>query len=505
MNDKSAYVKYAVKLSYKESDIDASSVNRIPISRGFSPWFPFMALSPTEAEVCPQVDARCHILTLPNELLYNILSLVLPSASLNLPVLTVRSVCKTFRLIADQLPFWYEEDFHFHNIDRHLCLRRTPSFVETLLKDPHLVECLSRKTSWSVHSIDLFDVLLDNLPRMATNTTKLDFYFVKYAPERRPLDALRYFKSLEYLRVHTSVSSSIGEFPSSLRTLHIRNDSHSCLPYAGLDNVRHLHEFSYVQWFTVQDNLPMCLPIESSASLSKLTLDLAHDVDYSILDTFVNLRTLVMKRGPAQFFTFLQRSRLQLDNFSLTLPGSPPIDVARIADALEESSALRKLSQLNITFLVDVYDHLPYDNCEPIISAITKLRYLEELDMYLPLCSQWCRHFENCTHVRKIRWQVPRGCFPPKDVQTTFLAYVQHLDPTPSVTIVDSLGRPPNEWDSHADDDDNSDDDADGDNWYDDPDYYFLEYDEYGEESNWEEDYAPFDSNNYLGEYWEFE
>ena len=102
----------------------------------------------------------------------------------------------------------------------------------------------------------------------------------------------------------------ISELPSSLRTSHIRNDSPSWLPLAGLNNFRHLHGFLYKQRCSAREHLRMCLPIESLA-LSKLILNvMAADVDYSVLNTYINLVTLGYEKRSAEFFTFLERARL---------------------------------------------------------------------------------------------------------------------------------------------------------------------------------------------------
>src|SRR5271154_2683444 len=70
----------------------------------------------------PQED-HCYILKLPNEVLSNILSnVILPPHSLFLlrvhenkisdsPFHSVRSVCRHFRAIVAELPFWYDPSF----------------------------------------------------------------------------------------------------------------------------------------------------------------------------------------------------------------------------------------------------------------------------------------------------------------------------------------------------------------------------------------------------------
>src|SRR5271155_1763681 len=113
--------------------------------------------SSPEAHVPP---APPPINSLPVEVLSTILSLVLlsfkdhrfPKRLPDSPFHVLRSTCRRFREISDQLPFWYTVDFDFNQEDRVVFAGRYPdeSTVEVLLSDRHLQLCLSSKTSWRV-------------------------------------------------------------------------------------------------------------------------------------------------------------------------------------------------------------------------------------------------------------------------------------------------------------------------------------------------------------------
>jgi len=55
-------------------------------------------------------------------------------------LLAVRSTCKTFRLVTNELPFWQGDKFGFEWVQPFEPRIANASFVVTLLKDSHPVQ-----------------------------------------------------------------------------------------------------------------------------------------------------------------------------------------------------------------------------------------------------------------------------------------------------------------------------------------------------------------------------
>jgi hypothetical protein len=108
-------------------------------------------------------------------------------------------------------------------------------------------------------------------------------------------------------------------------------------------------------------------------------------------------------------------------------------DVVTISTALRVGPAVQKLKHLSYSIPAKIYtqygDLLKW--WEPLILAITRLPYLEDLKLGLPIYEEWCRHFENCSCIQTILWTVPE-CLRDGDVQALKKA-LHHLDPEPSV------------------------------------------------------------------------
>src|SRR5271155_3889705 len=98
----------------------------------------------------------CFILNLPNELLSDTLSRVLSNTRIlfvhrtkkivDSPFHSIHSVCRQFRAMVADLPFWYAPDFHI--------LKSKPrsvkdvDFLRDLFTDCHIIGTLQRRTDW---------------------------------------------------------------------------------------------------------------------------------------------------------------------------------------------------------------------------------------------------------------------------------------------------------------------------------------------------------------------
>jgi len=419
------------------------------------------------------------ILLLPTELLIDILSFLLPPICGQLsqppntalqavpPYQTVRHVCKTFRTIADQLPFWYEREFQFEILRFHRIPSliagfgfsyfsqrfshysyepyhslKTASFVDVLLQDAHLVECLGRKKAWVFYSKEVFGAISRNIPGVHENTEWLHLDWRDgVTPRRSPGSSagikgkLTRFTNLEYLHLQTDsdyAGFSTYTLPNSLRTLRV-DEPWRCNVHE-LDNLQH---FS-ARIFSLPRgpiSLRYIIPLLSVSTLTSLTLDFSctiNEIWFDALDTFTFLDTLIIRLPPLNFIAYLPRSRLSVSKFLLTLQSAD--DCHGLVPSLS-APFFRSVKHL-IFELMD--GRIDPQITFPLIAAITRLSELEEIELSLPLQIEWCQLVRNFTSsVRRIRWEITNLQDPPepRDVRDALLRAFEHRDRAPVVDV----------------------------------------------------------------------
>lgn len=132
------------------------------------------------------------ILRLPAELLTDILSLVVPhiyphgwnaafikTPTLKSPFHAVRSTCRTFRWIVDDLPFWRDDNFDVTDIilftpDRESDEPFNCYFLDVLLCDPHLRQCLGQKKGWLIWGLYVYRALTRQIPNFGQCVHRLE-------------------------------------------------------------------------------------------------------------------------------------------------------------------------------------------------------------------------------------------------------------------------------------------------------------------------------------------
>ena len=316
------------------------------------------------------------------------------------------------------------------------------------------------------------------LPRLANITERLILQHNVVEHNCETPTVLEYFKNLQYLEIRIMFAPiGISRLPPSVRTLVILNNvTYPPKPVLRhLGHVEHLRDYSFLSTTSsLSCNLINFLPLGSSSTLSTFTFDQPHwcdvEPDFDLFDTFVSLESLNLIDCSNGFFVYLQQSRLQLESLSLTWNRSQRIDEVTIATALRVSSAVQKLKHLSFSIPAKVYtcygDLLKL--WEPLILAITRLPYLEDLKLGLPIYTESCRHFENCSRIQTILWTIPES-LRAGDVHVLTKA-LSHLDPEPSVSFaIDSptWGRELNDRDSDEEDewDDEEGEDEDESEW----------------------------------------
>jgi len=104
----------------------------------------------------------------------------------------LRSVCRTFRAIAYEMPFWQREPFDlvellpaskseivyiYNDSSRFDRLQEVVACLEALLADKHLVQALARRSKWYFTNLVSFLCVKQLVPSLAQNTTRIEFNF----------------------------------------------------------------------------------------------------------------------------------------------------------------------------------------------------------------------------------------------------------------------------------------------------------------------------------------
>jgi hypothetical protein len=245
-----------------------------------------------------------HILRVPAEILSSILSLavvsIVPSGSRYLPnafELTlaespfhcVRSTCRTFRQIVDQLPFWKKDEFSIAEIEEFRREERTlifdksivarPDGTDVLLSDPHLQQCLLRKTGWVVESPRIFDILALKIPGFGQHVLYLELSLSNVQfPWACITDVLRdAFPTLQGLHVYSTDHVHLTSLPQTLRKLTITEPLTTDCHYN--NNLPVLDEFKYSTNDAHLTEAPgpsifeRILPFSSKSTIERLEVD----------------------------------------------------------------------------------------------------------------------------------------------------------------------------------------------------------------------------------------
>jgi hypothetical protein len=196
------------------------------------------------------------ICRLPIELLSDILSLVVPSVIppdfqphrrrfnrnhpakiIESPFHCVRSTCRTFRRIADQLPFWSVDDFDINDILNFEPERSGPSlfgpedtlppyspYLEAVLADSHLQGCLDRKTSWFVANAVLWETLVHSMPNFGRHAQYLKLNgngYCDYPYGHVTPTLFEIFPVLTHLEIESNDHVCLDDLPETLKILNI--------------------------------------------------------------------------------------------------------------------------------------------------------------------------------------------------------------------------------------------------------------------------------------------
>jgi hypothetical protein len=424
--------------------------------------------------------AACHILRLPPELFSKIVSYIFPIRPGHddfdrLPFLetlrTFRSVCRTFRWFADNLPFWYEASFQVDMLYPGSITQENlvdaVRYIEGFLGDGHLRECLGRRKRewnfdfsilWRRLYLPLWEMLARTIPGFKENAESLTGFRFRPPPNLPPelnLDEL--LKEFPQLRTLSFASGGARvhaeNIPAPLRRLSVL----SCLPMrkectCSFNGVRNLEYFRHGYNFNDSGRTPaqVCLdrllPIKSCTTLRTLALgpySTQCPIGHGPLGIFCNLKELEINVSSPALFQYLATSPLRLEVIKFIISTSEALQA--FVPAIE-SPSLRSLKQCGLYSDIIEQDwdtgglHPTVISAwELVVKAIAGLPLLEIIDLTAPIHEAWSFYFQRSRHLQVLVWRMTHGYDLGEELhefRRTFASALLHIYPTPRVVIV---------------------------------------------------------------------
>jgi hypothetical protein len=403
------------------------------------------------------------------ELLSEILALVVPDISLpeirmrrvwdrpskitESPFHCVRSSCRTFRWIVDELPFWHADDFNInqlfdwqHKAQPHSVSpsvdetsdssSRSPSslsssssersvycpYLGVVVSDPHLQPTLVRKKSWFVANAVLFEQLTHAIPGFGRRVQSLTLYgngYHDYSWGYVTTNLFEKFPVLTDLQVESNDHVCLKFLPKTLQKL--RMDApliEDCDCRMDFPHLELLH------YFPLDHEIPLdfdrMLPFNSKNTLRELSFNyptpwpppIDDEKDSALLYQFENLTTLFVAPLSSELCRSLRQSPLRLKHFrSLTFFSDELFQTGALVDLLN-SPVCANMESLQFEMRIPPYnifgptviDDDRRNVYEPLVRTVATLPRLEKLGLQYPLHPTWIQHFRASSRLKRLDW-----------------------------------------------------------------------------------------------------
>jgi hypothetical protein len=264
----------------------------------------------------------------------------LPPMALHPDLVAIRSVSRLFRVLVNQLPFWYTEDPRRRSIEKFPPWQMELNHLENHLQDKDWVRCLERRTKWRLRHTPLLSAILHRVPSFHRNATSIVFDFLDWFPSERmypssgidtAIEILGGCRNLVSLEINHSIFQfSLDVIPVSCPGLKYLRIAHlsgfPTIDYFGsnLDGLAALEELDirdfYVTWG--DGNI---LPLSSAATLTRLTLLCQGFVFWpnfdrkEYLNSFINLKSLSLSPLSRKMAEWIISARFTLSDLRILL------------------------------------------------------------------------------------------------------------------------------------------------------------------------------------------
>lgn len=388
-----------------------------------------------------------HILDLPHEILYSILSYVcgdghLVDATLewpklsDSPVMTIRAVCRTFRVIAAQLPFWFKDEFSLLSLVTNYNLGEwvTMVYFHELLEDPFLVEQLKRKTGWSFGSYEMVHKITATFPSLREKMTYLALKWVDFKHTRtyypevlgdaiRRLGLCRHVRTLELIPEYFEINfDNVADNFPHVEEFTLRHAFRPTGTFEGFESLQKLSVATPLdpRVYTDSSLAPYFLPANSASVLTHLEINFDHEENDTAytgnagilgnfnaapLDEFVNLTSFNINPLSQPILDFLMRKTTPLTDFRATLPRS--LIFQQPDDTILSARCLRSLEHLTFSLGEPPwFNRLPREAVDPgpYLEAIAQMTSLQTLHLGIGFHENKLHYLTSLVNLRKLTY-----------------------------------------------------------------------------------------------------
>lgn len=394
-------------------------------------------------------EQQCHILRLPHEILDQIFMIFVGTVSPLEPIspfqkmITLRSVCRQFRFIANESRAWLDM-IVFDRIQKQISMlafgqsesQMLDSYVSTVLSDAHLAATLARKPHWALFSVELLQSMCGHscFQEGAVDIFVMEgggpYYGqkVKHYTEDELSELFHRLSQCSKLASFGLDSITVGTyFPLTalsesipqLQRLDLRFDE-LFVPLSGslakCGNLVKL-EFSQIAEVRGDGNLDCVLlpvlPISSATSLTSLQLHLevkgankveadklSHPLFTKALATFSNLKHFSFNPLTSGICGFLDAAKIKLVSLGVTIGNTRrPVNGNRLV-SIFSAPCVRELEALSFEDLCDRLEpHFRDDMVDAITSNIHSLKTIH-LDCTVNL--EWSEKFVHLASLERI-------------------------------------------------------------------------------------------------------
>ena len=302
-------------------------------------------------------------------------------------ILVLRSICRRFRDIANQLEFWHQDAFEFRTLmdpgrmpgtkSQRESLHSKPFnrefyitayhneeeefFIRTLLADDNLVPQFARKKSWTFYGYRSFNTVIECLPTFATNTTEITF------------------STFEYDISMESINLPGFKIRPSRLSLAIRKLS-ICPQLTALT----------IAW----TNVDVCLECVSQNCRNLKSLKVIEDTCHAN-HIFEGPDNLPAEPGVLAEFQMMMCPWTERDQYLIT----------EDTVAIFSSPYLSTLVNLSVEYHAEL--NLRQNSCEEVLDVLThQLTLLEKLDLVFPMNIAWIDKLGRLKKLKEVTWAV---------------------------------------------------------------------------------------------------
>jgi hypothetical protein len=379
-------------------------------------------------------------------------------------IFVLRSVCRRFRAVANELSYWTDETTIFADIIPSCwtsCEDQNEAiFLKTLLADRHLARTLSNRHSWSFTDHIQLKTVLTRIPFFRKNANSISIDFPEIYPTqhiyRECLDVLKACRNLKFLEIMGG--------PQEVLDLISLSNSCPLLETLRLDHVEELtgilHGFCNLREFRLHDSgyntsghfirSDLVFPLENGASLCSLTLIYDHiQQDEAFTAGHLDgsqLNTCIIAPFADPICEYFHRMRLEnLTDFRVAVSGGLlmsgddiTVDMNRFTELLN-STSFQTLRSLSLTVIKE-YSTSYFT----IVDAITtNLLSLQSLVLGMGLNTSWCPNFARLVELDRLIWHVPDGEYEDPDMtpfsKNPYARYISGQVKEHSVTAIEKF------------------------------------------------------------------